>query len=369
MYSDFSEKLASLIVNYSVKVQPGDTVLMQSPINAEPLVREIYREIIQAGGHVVRMDFSFNGQTEIFYKYASEEQLKYENPFLLEVISKATKLIAIYSEYNTKGLTNVDPEKKKIFAEARKEISRIYTTRAAKKELYWNLSPYPCDAFAQEANMGKLEYLEFVYKALNLHQPDPVKFWTKVQEDQEKITVILDKGSELRIIGKDTDLILAIEGRKWINSCGERNLPDGEVHSSAHENGVNGKIRFTYPGIYQGQEIEDIRLSFRDGMVIDYDAAKGKKLLEELLTISNANVLGEVAIGTNYGIQKFTKNMLFDEKMGGTVHLALGSGYPDSGSKNESSIHWDILKDMKDPGSEIRLDGEVIYREGKWLIP
>lgn len=189
-----------------------------------------------------------------------------------------------------------------------------------------------------------------------------------MEADQEKIVEALNKGSELQIIGGDTDLILGINGRKWINCCGHLNLPDGEVFTGPIEDSVNGTIRFTYPGIYEDQEIEDIKLTFKKGRVVDFNAVKGKELLRQLLTTTNADILGEVAIGTNYGIQRFTKNMLFDEKMGGTIHLALGSGIPETGSTNQSAIHWDILKDMKKPDSKILLDGEVIYKAGHWLI-
>ena len=170
------------------------------------------------------------------------------------------------------------------------------------------------------------------------------------------------------MIGEDTDLKLSVEGRTWINCSGHENLPDGEVFTGPVENSVNGKIRFTYPGIYMGKEIENIYLEFKDGKVVHASAEKGEDLLNEILKIENADTIGEFAIGTNYGITKFTKNMLFDEKIGGTLHCALGLGFPETGSKNVSSIHWDILKDMKTPGSQILADGKVIYEEGQWKI-
>ncbi|MHA1557865.1 MAG: aminopeptidase [Candidatus Heimdallarchaeota archaeon] len=216
--------------------------------------------------------------------------------------------------------------------------------------------------------MGIEEYTEFVYKALALDKEDPIAHWKEVEKAHDKIIRILDKGKEMRFVGEDTDITFGIEGRKWINCCGHKNLPDGEVFTAPHEDGVNGTIRFTYPGIYMGQEIENIWLKFKDGKVVDYDASRGKELLKKVLEVENADVLGELAVGTNYGIQRFTKNMLFDEKMGGTIHLALGMGYPESGSKNKSSIHWDILKDMKSDDSIIYLDGKEIYKAGKWLI-
>jgi aminopeptidase len=369
MYSDYSQKLAKLIVNYSVNVQPGDKVLINTSTNAEEITREIYREVLIAGGNVVRINFVFDGQEEIFYKYSSEDQLKFVDPLYIETWKNIDKMIAVYSSFNTKALTNVSPEKKATVAKARAELTKIYLDRAAKDELDWNLSPFPCNSFAQEANMGLQEYQDFAYEALNLHRDDPIAYWKNIEADQETIVKILNKGSEMRIIGEDTDLILGIKDRLWENCCGHENLPDGEVFTAPHEDDVNGTIRFTYPGIYQGQEIEDVKLTFKEGKVVDSSAVKGSKLLAKILEIPNANILGELAVGTNYGIQRFTKNMLFDEKMGGTIHLALGSGYPETGSKNESAIHWDLLKDMKTPEASIYLDGDLIYQAGKWLIP
>ncbi|MHA1169334.1 MAG: aminopeptidase [Candidatus Hodarchaeales archaeon] len=369
MYGDYAEKLARVIVRYSVNVQEDDLVQINGSTHSIPLIREIYREVLLAGGLVVQTNIDYHGRRELLFSLSSDKQLKYVDSVFIDLYKKINKIISLYTSFNTRELTNIPPEKKAIVAEARKEINMIVTNRAAKKELQWNISPYPCEAFAQEASMGLMEYTEFAYKALNLHRDDPVEYWKRIKEKQDEIIAILDKGSEYHILGKDTDLTLAIDGRKWINGCGLENLPDGEVFTAPHEDGVNGTIRFTYPGIFQGQEIEDIRLTFKDGVVVDHDAAKGRKLLDEIVKIPNANILGELAVGTNYSIQNFTKNMLFDEKIGGTIHLALGMGYPESGSKNQASIHWDILKDMKDPGSKIILDGETIYKEGKWTIP
>lgn len=368
MLGDFTEKLAKLVVDYSIEVQSGDLVNIRGAANAEELIREIYREVIKADGHIIRLDITIPGINEIFFKHATEEQIKYVDSTQIELAKKVDKSIRIYSSYNTRALANIDPKVKALQAQAYKEIQKIFFERTAKDDLDWILCPYPCHALAQEANMGMMEYREFVYKALALDKADPVDYWKKVEKKQDKIIKILDKGKELRYVGEDTDITFGIEGRKWINCCGHENLPDGEVFTGPIEDSVNGTIRFTYPGIYMGEEIENIWLEFKDGKVVDYDAVKGKKLLARILEIENADILGEVAVGTNYGIQKFTKNMLFDEKMGGTIHLALGSGYPESGSQNQSSIHWDILKDMKDKESKIFLDGETIYQAGEWKI-
>ena len=368
MYGDFEEKLAKLVVKYAIKVGNGDLVQIRSPANAESLIREIYRQVIIAGGHVIRQNYSFPGMQEIFYKYASDEQIKYVDPSAMDFAKRITKAVNIYSSYNTKELTNASPEKRVLAREATKEISKVNFARAAKGEYDWTICPYPCNSLAQEANMGINEYKEFVYKALALDKKDPIAHWQNVEKEQEKIVIILDKGKEMRFVGEDTDITFGINERKWINCCGTYNLPDGEVFTAPEEDKVNGTIRFTYPGIYMGQEIENIWLKFKDGKVIDYDATKGKELMAKIFELENSDIIGELAIGTNYGVQRFTKNMLFDEKMGGTIHIALGAGYPESGSKNSSPIHWDILKDMKSKDSVIYLDGKEIYKAGKWLI-
>ena len=369
MFDDYNEKLAKLVVNYSVKVKKGSKVIISGGIDSVDLIREMQLEVIKAGGHIINSAIGIPGEGELFYRYAKDHQLEFVNPLSLEGIKIADKSIGIYSSTNRKALSNISPEKIMKVREANKELTKIYFERSSSGELDWVLCPYPSHAFAQEGNMGSMEYKEFVYKALALDKENPVEYWLNVRKDQNAIIEILKKGKELRIVGEDTDLTMSIDGRGWINACGDKNLPDGEVFTSPIEDSVNGTIRFSYPGIFMGKEIENIWLKFKDGKVVEYSASKGQDLLEKVLEMENADILGEVAVGTNYGIQKFTKNMLFDEKMGGTVHLALGSGFAEIGSKNESPIHWDILKDMKSEESVIYLDGQEIYKAGKWLIP
>ena len=369
MLDDFNEKLAKLVVHYSVKVQKDDKVTIRGGVDSADLVREIYLEVIKAGGHVINTTIGLPGLAELFYKHAEEHQIKFQNPISKLVIEEVDKTISISSSTNRKALASIDPAKMMMAREASKELQKRFGEREAKGEIDWTICPFPAPAFAQEGNMGTFEYKEFVYKALALDKKDPVEYWKNVEKDQSRIVEILNKGKELRIVGEDTDLTLGIERRKWINACGNRNLPDGEVFTSPIEDSVNGTIRFTYPGIYMGKEVENIWLKFKDGKVIEATASKGQEILDKVLEMENADILGEVAIGTNYGIQRFTKNMLFDEKMGGTIHLALGNGFKEIGSKNESTIHWDILKDMKSEDSVIYLDGKEIYKAGKWLIP
>jgi aminopeptidase len=369
MLDDFNEKLAKLVVNYSLNVKKDDKVVIQAGVDSFELAREIYTEVVKVGGHVLDTKLAMPGGSELFYKYAQDHQLKFMNPITMELVKIVDKVVSVYSSTNRKALSNVEPAKLMMTREASKEIQKIYRERDAAGELDWVLCPFPAPAFAQEANMGTYEYKEFVYSSLAFDKANPVAHWKAVNKEQAEIIEILNKGKELRIVGEDTDLTMSVEGRGWINASGQKNLPDGEVFTSPIEDATEGAIRFTFPGIYMGKEIENIWLKFKEGKVIEYDAAKSKNLLEKVLETENADILGEMAIGTNYGIQTFTKNMLFDEKMGGTIHLALGSGFKEIGSKNESVIHWDILKDMKSEDSVIFLDGEIIYKAGKWQIP
>ncbi|MFX1436020.1 MAG: aminopeptidase [Promethearchaeota archaeon] len=369
MINDFYTSLAKLAINYTVNVKKGDRVFIGGPVLAEELFQAMYVETIKAGGHPLLFSV-IEGVQELKYKYASEEQLLYVDPIQKQIMNDFDAYIIIVGDYNTRKMSLVDPKliTKAQSSPGNREIMDILTKRMATKELKYLALPFPCNSLAQEANMDLFSYFNFIERALFLDKEDPVKNWLEVEKNQEKICQYLNKVDKIQILGEDTDLVMSVKGRIWLNDCGHLNLPAGEVYSAPIENSVNGKIRFTYPGIFQGKEIENIFLEFKDGKVINSAADKGEDLLKELLKIENADILGEVAIGTNYGITKFTKNMLFDEKLGGTIHCALGSGIEDAGSKNYCGIHWDILKDMTLPGSKLLADGKVIYEEGKWKI-
>ncbi|MHA1454195.1 MAG: aminopeptidase [Promethearchaeota archaeon] len=367
---DFEEKLAKLVVHYSLEIKPGHLVSIEGSEVANPLKLAMYIECVKAGAYPI-ISAGLKGAREAFYKYASDDQLMFIDPMMKMVLGTYQKRIQISSDYNRKKMSLVPPEKMNMYVKNPEfpELMKQYQERLAKKELDWVICPYPCSAMAQEANMGDLDYKEFVYKALKLDEPDPAAYWKSVKEDQAKKVEVLNKIDKIHVIGEDTDLHLSVKDRPWESCAGEQNLPDGEIFTSPLEDSANGKIRFTYPGIYQGKEIEDIYLEFKDGKVVKATASKGQELLDEILKIENSEMLGEFAIGTNFGITKFTKNMLFDEKIGGTMHMALGMGFPETGSKNtQCAIHWDILKDMTKTGSKIIADGKVIYEEGKWLI-
>ncbi len=367
---DFNQKAAKLAVHYSTKVQPGDIVAISGNIVAKDLIKEIYREVIKAGGHPFPLA-GISGLGPILYEIGNEEQIKFINPAIETMYKTMNVMINVFADSNRQTFSHVDPEKMKLArtTEKSKELNKIRNEREASGDFRWVIVPFPCDAFAQDAKMSTDDYTKFVYEALKLDVEDPVAHWKSIQVKQEEIVQKLNKVSEIHVMGEDTDLTLSVAERPWRNCCGQRNLPDGEVFTSPIENSINGHIRFTFPGIYQGKEIENIYLEFKDGVVVKATATKGQELLDTILKIENANKIGEFAVGTNYGVNTFTKNMLFDEKMGGTMHMALGMGFNETGSKNlECVIHWDILKDMKTPGSKIIADGNVIYEEGKWLI-
>jgi len=369
MINPIYEKLAKIVVEYSLEIKKGHTVHIVGPSFAKDLFQALNKEMIKVGAHPMVIP-GIEGIRETYFKYASEEQLTYVSKIEELAIKEFDRLIEIRADYNTRKYSTIDPKKLSTFigTPKRKELREIQDQRTSSGEFKWIVIPYPCNAYAQEANMDLFSYSDFVNKSLFLDKENPIDEWRKMQKEQDNLVNYLNKVEEIHVIGEDTDLLLSVKGRKWINCSGQRNLPDGEVYTGPVENSINGHIRFTYPGIYMGNEVEDIYLEFKDGEVIKATAQKGEEVLQEILKIENANRIGEFAIGTNFGITKFTKNMLFDEKLGGTLHCALGLGFEWTGSKNKSSVHWDILKDMKVPGSKIIADGNVIYEEGKWKI-
>lgn len=360
------KKLARLLVNYSLAVKKDDKVSISGTTAAEPLLCEIYKEVLLSGGHP-RVHMRFQGQSYQFLKLAQDFQIDYVDPISLCEVENITATIQIKSDLNTQELTSISPEKKQKAIQAQKPITDIFHRRDASGELRWTLSIYPTLALAQEAHMAFDEYKEFVHSCMHLDEDDPIAFWKDFSAKQQIICDKLNQTKEIVYIGKDTNLKFSCAGRKWINCDGRVNFPDGEVFISPVESSLEGTIRFDYPGIFMSEEIEDIFLRFEKGKVVEAKAKKGEKLLQKLLdTDTGARYAGEIAIGTNVNINRFTKNMLFDEKMGGTIHLALGNSFPDSGGTNKSLIHWDMLKNMRE-GGEILADGKLIYQNGAFI--
>ncbi|OGD48020.1 hypothetical protein A3K79_02015 [Candidatus Bathyarchaeota archaeon RBG_13_46_16b] len=364
MVDERIEKLAKLSVHYSVHVNPKDKIVIRGSAQAAPLLTEIYKQCLLSDAYPWVIPSLYSDY--VFFKHAREHQLKFVSPFDVFIYENMDVSISVLSEPNPRRLSNVEPECIRTFQASRSGLTEIFHRRVAEGKLRWTLLPFPITDQAQEAAMSLTEYEDFVYASCLINKKDPIAEWKKIHKEQERICNFLNKASKIRIVGEDTDLTFNTKGRKWMNCSGDKNMPDGEVFTGPVENSVNGRIRFTYPGIYMGREVEDISLVFKKGKVTRASAAKGENLLRELIKIKGADRLGEAAIGTNYGITRFTKNMLFDEKMGGTIHMALGNAYPETGALNKSAIHWDILKDMK-KNAEIYSDNELFYKNGKFL--
>ncbi|OPY69475.1 MAG: Aminopeptidase 2 [Syntrophorhabdaceae bacterium PtaU1.Bin034] len=360
------EKYAGLLVNYSLELKKGDKLLIVSTCLSEPLIQEVYREALRAGAHPETW-ITVNGITRMLYDEGNRDQLEYASPLFRYAVENYQAFLTIRAPFNVKELQTADPEKKKKVNMAEAGTKRIFRKRATTGDLRWTLCEFPTDAQAQECGLSRKEYEEFILSACFIDHDDPSAKWREVRDSQQRIVDFLNKRQRIRYKGRDIDVSFSTEGRTWINSDGKHNMPSGEIFTSPVEDSVEGSIRFSYPGIFMGQEIEDVRLEVYGGRVVRSEAAKGKGLLDQIINIPGADRFGEAAIGTNKGITRFTRNMLFDEKIGGTIHMALGSSYGEAGGKNESSVHWDLLADMTE-NAEIHADGEIIYRNGEFLI-
>lgn len=359
-------KLAKLLVNYSTEVKPGDFVFVSSDAIATPWAIEVVKEAIKAGGHVETI-LSSQDIAEARLKYSSNEQLQEENHMMKAALEKATVWLSAWASINTKTNSKVDSEKIKLSAKGAASWRKIYSSKMGDGSLRWCGTQYPTHSDAQEASMSFSDYEDFVYGAGLLDKEDPVAEWKRISSEQERWVNYLNTKKSLHIISEGTDIKVNIDGRKWINCDGRVNFPDGEVFTSPVEDGVDGKITFSFPGIYMGKEIEGIVLEVEKGKVVKASAQKGEDLLKALLETDEGSVrFGEVAIGTNYGIKEFTRNMLFDEKIGGTIHMAIGDSMPEAGGLNRSTIHWDMLCDMR-KGGKIYADEELFYENGNFI--
>jgi aminopeptidase len=361
------EKLADVLVNYSVEVAKGDLVAVQGSTIAEPLLTEVYRAALKAGGHPF-MRMSISDLSEIYYKTAKQFQLKYVNPIAEFETEHMDKVISIWADDNTKALASVDPKRQAVRSKATSKLFLRFMQREAAGELKWVGTQFPCNASAQDAEMSLAEYEDFVFNACMVHRSNPIAAWKGVHRKQEKICRVLNTKKHIRVVAKGTDLTMNVEGRKWINCDGKANMPDGEIFTGPVEDSVEGTVSFSFPAYYAGKEADGVSLTFKKGKVVKATATKNQDFLTAMLdSDEGARRVGEFAIGTNYSIQKFTRNTLFDEKIGGTFHMALGASIPESGGLNQSGVHWDIVNDMREGGT-IYADGRVIYKNGKFVI-
>ena len=360
------QKLAKILIQYSLDTKPGDKLLIGGPAAAAPLIAEAYREAVRAGAYVMTR-IALPELREIQLKEGSDEQLTFISELETAELEYLDSTLFIIADENTKALSGVDPKRISLQRAARRDLNARFDERAATGELRWGLTLFPTQAHAQEAGMSLADYEDFVYSACLLDAADPVEAWRAVGREQQRFADYLMQHDTIHIVAPETDIQYRTGGRKWINADGKVNFPDGEVFSAPHEDSVNGTVRFSYPALYGGNAVEDVRLTFVDGLVVEATAARGQDFLLAMLdTDEGARRLGEVAFGTNYGIQRFSGEMLFDEKMGGTMHLALGAAYKQCGGLNESGIHWDMLCDLKQ--GRVYADGELCYENGRFVI-
>ena len=362
------EKYAKVLVEYSTKVKKGElTVISASSPQATPLIKEIYKLVLQKGAYPV-IRCGLEGITETYLKYATDEQLSYIDPMLQIEYEKAQNFISLGAPFNTKSLTKADSKKLAKRSATTKSLSELMLSRAAKGELKWVIANFPTHALAQEGKMSLDDYTDFLIHACYLHLDNPVEKWIEIDEKQKKIAEFLNTVEKIHIIGEDTDITFGVKGRKWKSCAGECNFPDGEIYTSPVEDDVNGEIYFDFPQIYRGNEANEVHLTVENGKVTKVKAEKGEDYVISMFDMDEGSRgIGEIAIGTNEMIQEVTGNILFDEKIGGSIHMAIGASYPETGGKNVSGLHWDMIKNMKN-GGQIYEDNKLIYENGKFII-
>lgn len=367
MPNDIISKYAELLVRYCLDVKKGDRVMVSSTILGEPLVREVYREALRAGASLVETELAFRGKDLLFLENAEDEALATPPLFHKTVVETFDCHLTIRAPFNLREMQNAPADRSKLRGEAMSPISKTWFERTATRSLRRNLCQFPTDASAQEAGMSLEDYEKFVFSACKLFEPDPRAAWLEVRKNQQHITDRLNQATKVRYRSPLFDIHFGTKGRTWINSDGQTNMPSGEVYTSPVEDAVDGVVHFTHPCIYQGNEVEGVTLTVKNGWIEKWEARRGQDFLDQIFALEGTRRFGEAAIGTNYGIDRLTKNILFDEKMGGTIHMAIGQSYLQTGGKNQSPVHWDMITDMTD-GGEIFADGELIYRNGQFLI-
>ena len=358
------EKLADVLVGYSTAVRPGDLVRLSGPPVGRDLLVALYRRVLTAGGHPY-VQMTPDECAELRLLHGDDAQLTFANPVAQFEAENLDVSISLWGEDNTKANSQADPQRQALVSQSRRRYLETFLKRAAEKKLRWVGTQMPCHAAAQDAEMSLSAYADFVFRAGMLHCADPAAEWGKISERQQRLVDFLNGKHELRFVTpQGTDLRLGITGRTWINCDGHENFPDGEVFTGPHEDATDGVVCFSFPAVHGGREAEDIRLEFRQGRVVSARASKGEAFLHAMLDQDpGARVLGEIAIGTNYSITRYSKNTLFDEKIGGTFHAAVGAAYPETGGTNVSGLHWDMVCDLRH-GGQIFVDGERISENG-----
>ena len=362
-----ADALAQILVRYSTKVGKGDVCVIQSTTPAEVLVQAVYEEVLRAGGQPI-MQMTTDGAQAAFYDLAGDEQLDWIAPTSEWVAENADVRIAIMADVNARELSRTDPKKQARVSRARHGLMETSMKRSAAGEYRWSLTLFPTHAYASEAGMSLRDYEDFYYAACLATDGEPVTAWERQSDEVKRLADWIEGKEEVRVTAPGTDITLGVAGRHWIPCVGEHNMPDGEFFTGPVEDSVNGEITFSFPASYGGRTVAGVRFRFEDGKVVDASAEQGEDFLIEMLdTDDGARRLGELGIGTNYGIATGTKEILLDEKIGGTVHMAIGMAYPESGGTNDSAVHWDMVCDLR-PGGALEVDGVELQRDGKFLV-
>jgi len=366
MSSDRVLRLADVLVGYSTRVREGDLVCIDTDPPAAPLVRELWRRILEVGGHPhLRLDVE--GAPEVLLREGTDEQMSWVSPVRRAEVEQADVRIAVYADVNTRANSGVDPERQARLERAHDPIRRIHFSRVASGDLRYVVTLYPTQAAAQDADMSLSDYEDFVFRAGLLDRDDPRAEWEALGRAYGLLADRLGRHAEIRVVGDGTDLTFGVEGRTWVASDGRENFPDGEVFTGPVETSVDGTISFSYPSSHAGRRVSGVQLEFRGGEVVRAEAEEGEAFLREMLALdAGARRAGEFAFGLNEALTEFTGHTLFDEKIGGTVHLALGASYPETGGQVQSALHWDLVCDLRN-GGEAYADGELIYRDGRFL--
>lgn len=361
------QRMARVLVQYSLAVKQGDRLGIRAEPSAAPLLREIVREAMHAGAHP-EIFIDMPGVREIILKEGSDAQVSYISAVSHLIAEEYETSLEIFSQENTKNFNGVDPARMALQNRARKDLLQTFRQRSNEGLLRWSIALYPTNAYAQDADMSLNDFEDFLYHACFLDDEDPIARWQELSKQQERLIQWLKGKRTVHLRCPDTDLTLSIDGRIFLNDDAHYNFPGGEFFTSPIESSVNGYIRYNLPASFGGRSVEDVRLRFENGLVVEAQAAKGQEYLEKMLNLDEgARRLGEFAFGNNCNINCCTRNILFDEKMGGTVHLALGASIPATLGVNQSALHWDMVCDLR-PGSEIRVDGELFCKDGLFTV-
>lgn len=366
MDTNWIEKYAKLLVHYSLYLKEDERVFIRSTTLAQPLISAIHKEALKVGA-ILDYDLSFEFQEEHLMYHGTEKQLDYINPLLLKQMEQCDAYLLIRAPFDGTYTEEIPEENKIRRNKAWTSFNQTYFKRLGDGSLKRSLCQYPTSHAAKLAGMNLEEYTMFVRDACFLNEDRPEDSWKTLSSMQQRIVDYLNKCRKLVYRGPEFEISFSVEGRTWINSDGKSNMPSGEVFTSPVEDSVNGEIYFNYPSVYMNAEVEGVRLIVKDGEIQSWTAKKGQEFLDKIFLIEGTRFFGEAAIATNQNIQRPTRNILFDEKIGGTIHMAIGQSYYQAGGKNQSTVHWDLITDMKN-GGEIIADGELIYRNGEFLM-